>query len=405
MVPYLFNDPPTSEREVVPRNMPGLQVLGGPIRFEDRDMHESIAAFFTAFEAQLHSHKLNLDKHWERLFWQCLDNHQRSWFQRELHGRDLTWKQAQEEIETEYGNPCHIWQKGQELYELRQEREAARTEDDRLCKDFIYSLHDSVRRKLYQVLASNYPRQDPTNLREVALLAIRTMGEHMEGTASTNTSRHVNKRNRPSNDSQGNTSQPKHRRRQYGNCPIHKHGSHDKEECSVLLRLRSINQSKQQPITGSSYDSSKANTTAQGTAPNLCRHCNKEAFSYEHLKVCPQYQAKRQNKNTIHNRSVTITDNGPSSSRSRSDEIYDFCAGQLANMDLTGNYTCYSLQDNTSDSLLAALTVQIEDILALVDTGANRSFITPSLANAINSVVNRDGHFIRLIVIRLSLFE
>ena len=64
---------PVSEREVVPRNMPGLQVLGGPVRFEDKDMHESITAFFTAFEAQLHSHELDLDKHWERLFWQCID--------------------------------------------------------------------------------------------------------------------------------------------------------------------------------------------------------------------------------------------------------------------------------------------------------------------------------------------
>lgn len=55
---------PTAEKEVVSRNMPGLQVLGGPQRFEDRDMHESITAFFTTFEAQIHSHSLDLNQHW-----------------------------------------------------------------------------------------------------------------------------------------------------------------------------------------------------------------------------------------------------------------------------------------------------------------------------------------------------
>lgn len=70
-----------TEREFVPRDMPALQLRGGPIRFEDRAMQESISAFFTAFEAQLHSYNLILDQHWERLFWQCLDNNQRSWFQ------------------------------------------------------------------------------------------------------------------------------------------------------------------------------------------------------------------------------------------------------------------------------------------------------------------------------------
>ncbi|KAI7868978.1 hypothetical protein K492DRAFT_227231 [Lichtheimia hyalospora FSU 10163] len=338
---------PTSEREVVPRNMPGLQVLGGPVRFEDRDMHESITAFFTAFEAQLHSHKLNLDKHWERLFWQCLDNHQRSWFQRTLHGKHLSWVQAQQHIEKEYGNPCHTWQKGQELYELRQERnqpireyveefeslarEAARIEDDRLCKDFIYSLDESVRTKLYPVLASTYPLQDPTNLREVALLAVRTLGEHME-VSTTSTINRNNKRQRTTGSNSSTTRQVKNRRK-YGNCPIHKHGSHDKEQCNVLQRLREVTQ---QPKTGynTSRMQSKSSPNVASTHSNLCRHCNKVPFTYEHLKVCQEYQSKRQGKDTVHNRSITVTNT--SSSHSRADEIYDFCAGQLANMDLTG---------------------------------------------------------------------
>ena len=391
---------PTPNREVVPRNMPGLQVLGGPQRFDDRDMHESIAAFFTAFEAQLHSHRLDLDQHWERLFWQCIDNHQRAWFQRTLYDHNLTWQEAQQEIEKEYGNPCHIWQKGQELYELRQTphqsireyveefeslaREAARVEDDRLCKDFIYSLDEEVRVKLYPVLASTYPQRDPTNLREVALLAIRTLGEHMEST-STNTSGRSNKRQRSIGN---NNNKPNKSRRKYGNCPVHKHGSHDKEQCDVLRRIRDA---KQQPNTGymaATTSSSRNSGTASCTNTNICKHCRKVQFTFEHLKVCPDYQAKRQGKNDIHNRSITVTNTG--SSRSRADEIYDFCAGQLANMDITCNYTCYSLQDNTSNSLLVALTVQTENILALVDTGANRSFITPSLANTINTAVNKD---------------
>lgn len=389
---------PTAEKEVVPRNMPGLQVLGGPQRFEDRDMHESITAFFTAFEAQLHSHSLDLNQHWERLFWQCLDNHQRSWFQRTLHGHGYAWKQAQQHIEKAYGNPCHIWQKGQELYELRHDkyqsiqeyaeefeslaREAAREEDERLCKDFVYSLHESVRSKLYPVLASNYPKQDPTNLREVALLATRTLGQHMEATNTNTINRHTNKRTR-NHDHQVNN-QHKNRRRKYGNCPVHKNGSHDKEQCQVLNRIR---EATQQPKTG--YLQAKSSTNTSNTHSNMCRHCHKVPFSYEHLKVCQEYQTKRQGKENIHNRSICVQDTS-SSSRSRADEIYDFCAGQLASMDITGNYTCYSLQDNTSDSLLVALTVQIEQVLALVDTGANRSFITPTLAQSINAVINKD---------------
>ncbi|CDS08350.1 hypothetical protein LRAMOSA02298 [Lichtheimia ramosa] len=42
---------PATEREVVLKDMPALQLRGGPVRFDDRAMHESISAFFYCFRS------------------------------------------------------------------------------------------------------------------------------------------------------------------------------------------------------------------------------------------------------------------------------------------------------------------------------------------------------------------
>lgn len=76
----------------------------------------------------------------------------------------------------------------------------------------------------------------------------------------------------------------------------------------------------------------------------------------------------------------------------RNDAILDAVLPiKLADMDLTGKYIYYALQDNACNSLVVAITVQNEQVLALVDTGATRSFITPSLARKLRAHVNKSA--------------
>lgn len=70
------NQSSSKEDQIVPSNMPMLQIKGGPLRDANKVVHESVQAFFTSFEAQLRSRSLDLNRHWERLIWTTLDSQQ-----------------------------------------------------------------------------------------------------------------------------------------------------------------------------------------------------------------------------------------------------------------------------------------------------------------------------------------
>lgn len=97
-------------------NIPILQLKGGPLRDANKPVHESVQAFFNAFdETQLRSCSLDFDRHWERLIWTTLDSQQHHWATQCLAGRSFTWNQAKAEIQTMYGNPLYTYRKQYEL--------------------------------------------------------------------------------------------------------------------------------------------------------------------------------------------------------------------------------------------------------------------------------------------------
>ena len=110
-----LNSSSRKEDQIVPPNMPMLQIKGGPLRDQNKTVHESVQAFFSAFEAQLRSRSLNLDRHWERLIWTTLDSQQNNWATKRLAGHHLTWEQAKIEIQRMYGNPLYTYRKQFEL--------------------------------------------------------------------------------------------------------------------------------------------------------------------------------------------------------------------------------------------------------------------------------------------------
>lgn len=101
------NTSSNKEDQIVPSNMPMLQIKGGPMRDANKVVHESVQAFFTSFEAQLRSRPLNLNRHWERLIWTTLDSQQHQWAAKRLAGNHFTWDQAKKEIQKMYGNPLY----------------------------------------------------------------------------------------------------------------------------------------------------------------------------------------------------------------------------------------------------------------------------------------------------------
>ena len=109
------SDQNKKEDQIVPANMPMLQIRGGPLRDTNKTVHESVQAFFSAFEAQLRSRSLDLNRHWERLIWTTLDAQQHTWVTRRLAGQGYTWEEAKLEIERMYGNPLYIYRKQFEL--------------------------------------------------------------------------------------------------------------------------------------------------------------------------------------------------------------------------------------------------------------------------------------------------
>ncbi|KAG2216716.1 hypothetical protein INT45_005669 [Circinella minor] len=414
---------------LVSKNMPTLQIKGGPIRDNAKPVHDSLKSFISAFERQLKSHNLPLDNHWERLFWLCLNDNQIPWFHRELVDKNRTWADACTEICKEYGNPFHIFLKRHELFAARPKsyesiclyiriimkthddwtntsiiiflfqnqfilhterylllaQEAGRTNGIDLTFDFVSSLSSNVREKIYPVLARNYGTNWPTDIMEVSQLVISTLGENIDTNhTESNNKRHLSV-NKPS------PSKTKHK---YGNCPVHPKGSHAASECEVL---------KKQRIHVKENNNNNNNTPAK-----LCRYCNKVPYQPGHK--CQEYFDSKNNNNnqrTYHNRSLRVTNGSTPSSSStsssssqesrtrvtskRDNDILNeiLLPSQMDEMDITGKYknnnlytinTINTLQKQSTESLLLPLTLQTnKQVLGILDTGANKSFITPTL--------------------------
>lgn len=401
---------------LVPKNMPILQIKGGPIRDNARPIHDSLESFISAFERQLKSHNLPLDNHWERLFWLCLNDNQIPWFRRELVDKNRTWADACIEVRKEYGNPFHVFLKRHELFAARPKshesirlyterylllaQEAGRTNGIDLTFDFVSSLSSNVREKIYPVLARNYGTNWPTDIMEVSQLVISTLGENID----TNHTGGNNKRHLPVNEPAPSSKT----KRKYGNCPVHPKGSHSASECEVL---------KKQRIHVKENSNNNNSTPAK-----LCRYCNKVPYQPGHR--CQEYFDSKNNNNnnnqrTYHNRSLRVingsTPSSSSTSSSSSQESHTrvtskrdndilneiLLPSQMDEMDITGKYknnnfytinTINTLQKQSTESLLLPLTLQTnKQVLGILDTGANKSFITPTLLKELEEL---DSNFV-----------
>lgn len=158
------------------------------------------------------------------------------------------------------------------------------------------------------------------------------------------------------------------RKRHYGNCPIHTRGNHSAEECLVLRQLNQARQHQQNTMT---------------TSNNLCRYCKK--VSYHRGHNCQEYHQQK----VVHNRAIHVK---PASTCDQN--ILDrLLPVHLEKMDITGMYISHTAKaaiTDTAQYLLVPITIQIEKVMALVDTGATTSFITPTIANTIKAVLNKD---------------
>ncbi|KAG2211143.1 hypothetical protein INT45_006806, partial [Circinella minor] len=351
---------------------------------------------------QLKSHNLPLDNHWERLFWLCLNDNQIRWFHKELVDKNRTWADACTQIRKEYVNPFHVFlkrhkffathPKSHESIRLYTERylllaqQARRTNGIDLTFDFVSSLSSNVREKIYPVLARNYGTNWPTDIMEVSQLVIFTLGENIDTNhTESNNKRHLSV-NEPSSSSKT--------KRKYGNCPVHPKGSHAASECEVLKKQR--------------IHVKENNNNSNNTPAKLCRYCNKVPYQPGHR--CQEYFDSNNNNNnqrTYHNRSLRVANGStPSSSSTSSSSSQEshirvtskpdndilneiLLPSQMGEMDITGKYknnsfytinTINTLQKQSTESLLLPLTLQTnKQVLGILDTGANKSFITPTL--------------------------
>ncbi|KAI9272616.1 hypothetical protein BDA99DRAFT_533452, partial [Phascolomyces articulosus] len=180
-------------KNIVPKNMPMLQIQGGVVRDSSKPIYNSLDSFISAFEHQLKSHNLPLDDHWERLFWVALAH------------------------------------------------DASRKGSVDLTFDFISSLSSSIHEKVYPVLARVYGIEWPTEVMEVAQLIITTIGEQIDNKQDiiSSSSPSSNKKHHFSPSSE-EPSAPSKSKRKYSNCPVHPKGSHSSTECSVLKKQKEI---------------------------------------------------------------------------------------------------------------------------------------------------------------------
>ncbi|KAI9273129.1 hypothetical protein BDA99DRAFT_533948 [Phascolomyces articulosus] len=343
-------------KNIVPKNMPMLQIQGGVVRDSSKPIHNSLDSFISAFERQLKSHNLPLDNYWERLFWVCLNDDQIPWFRHELLDKNCSWETACARIKKEYGNPFHIFIKRHELFAAHpKEGESIHAYTERwvalahdagrkggvdLTFDFISSLSSSIREKVYPVLACIYGIEWPTEVMEVAQLVITTIGEQIDNkqdiTSSSSPSSNKKRHFSPSSEE---PSAPSKSKRKYGNCPVHPKGSHSSTECSVLK--------KQKEIVGQQLKQATNNNN------NLCKFCKKVPYKPGHK--CQEFYEFKKNNNsnknsnhrTFHNHSLHVVHYTPSSLSStsntqhtpsqRSQDILDeiLLPAKMDGMDLT----------------------------------------------------------------------
>ncbi|KAJ8652803.1 hypothetical protein O0I10_011542 [Lichtheimia ornata] len=315
------------EDQIVPANMPMLQIKGGPMRDASKTIHESVQAFCSAFEAQLRSRSLDLNRHWERLIWTTLDSQQIQWATQRLAGRDYTWEQAQVEIQRMYGNPLYIYRKQFELsrkfqrpgqsLKLHTEEwqelayEANCEPSPQTTFNYVNSLLKPVRETIWPILSTKFELNLPSSINEVAQLAIGAMGEYMEDGYEQVT---PIARKRQHMGNQDGT----FKRRQYGNCPVHPKGSHAANDCLVL---RQLNQGRQQ---------TSQHAPIKDKGPRLCRYCKKAPYQPGHK--CSEYYQQRK---VVHNRSINVNQ----TSSSRDQAILDHLLPvNLEKMDITGTH-------------------------------------------------------------------
>ncbi|CDH61108.1 predicted protein [Lichtheimia corymbifera JMRC:FSU:9682] len=297
------NDQNRKEDQIVPSNMPMLQIKEGPMRDSTKAIHESVQAFFNAFEAQLRSRSLNLDRHWERLIWTTLDAQQHQWATQRLAGRNYSWKQAQVEIQRMYGNPLYIYRKQFELsrkfqkpgqsLKLHTEEwqelayEANCEPSPQTTFNYVNSLLKPVRETMWPILATKFELNLPYSIHEVAQLAMGAMGEYMDDdTEQAHTHTPMMRKRQHMGPYEGTR-----RKRQYGNCPVHPKGSHSADDCFVL---RHVNQTR--PHVSQHAPVNKF------TGPLLCRYCKKVPYQRGHK--CPEYH---QQKKVVHNHTIHVS--------------------------------------------------------------------------------------------------
>lgn len=175
--------------------------------------------------------------------------------------------------------------------------------------NYVNSLLRPVRETIWPILATKFELDLPASINEVAQLAIGSMGEYMENDHEEWTP--IRRKRQYMGTQEGS-----HKKRQYGNCPVHPKGSHSASECQVL---RHVNKTRS--------DASQHAPSHKATTPKLCHYCKKVPYYRGH--TCPEYH---QQKKVVHNRSTHVN-----TTSSRDQAIIEHLLPiNLEKMDITG---------------------------------------------------------------------
>ncbi|OAD76006.1 hypothetical protein PHYBLDRAFT_165981 [Phycomyces blakesleeanus NRRL 1555(-)] len=385
----------TKADSFVPPNLPAFQLRGGPVHQTNKAVHDSIAAFLNDFEVQLRAHNLDFDQHWERLFWLTCDKRQRVSFEKTRAGRGLKWKEVRQQLESEHGNPYHLWIKKHEVHcMLQKPGELVRAYAERFLDSvhatnldssnelvwlFTSKLLRPVREKAWQTLTQHYGLVVPKNIHQVIPLIVATSGEEtdslfQEERTTSGTKRYQEDNHKYTGSKRG---RGEFRREQRGNnhnnrgsCPLHPKGRHSKDECHILKSITSMENKTFTP-------------PAPRPAP-LCHYCHKVLYFNGHK--CPEFQLAKAKKPVFANRS-TRTVNSEDALNSR----IELDLSQL-NLQAQGkhlNIHHLTALPHNDGSLYVPIIVQSSRVWALVDSGANASFISPDLVSSLSLPITK----------------
>ena len=398
---------PGKKHTLVPQDLPVFQLKDGPVRDKTKKVHESVKAFLNSFEVQLRAHGLSIEENWERLFWLTCDELQRSWFARTLADKGLTWKQVRNHLEKAFGNPYYAWKKRYEARSMRQKKgeqlrlyterfqevtfDAGLEDGAELVWNYVSSLVRTVRERAWQVITNHYGLKQPDNLAQVAQLIMTSMGEDTENWADSSddtssveypsqTNKQKYKSKRTKTHSARGTHSDSHKRFKKGNCRLHLKGSHDEKECELLKSLAAQH-------TRTTF---KTDNTASVTV-NLCRYCKKVPYVRGHK--CPEYalaqerKAPYQGKPTFKNRSMRI-DNTKTLKPAEDHMEVDISQLELQ-CELKNK--AQQVQHKEADFIILHMLFQNEEHNAILDTGANASYIDKSIALLYKLSVNKSS--------------